>query len=283
MSATAARHAFLLAVLSIVSPGAQGGADTEASRSAGVSSPGGMLLAEQRGHIVIVGLLPGAAAAAAGLRQGDVLLAVNEVNLIDLENLTPAAVLALIGNDPSADLRLIIGRGGRTFGLQLPRALLDAPPGVDRPATPPAEGEPAPAFTATDMQGRTVRLDDLRGRTVLLDFWASWCPPCRASAITLKRFTDQFGDRLAIIGISLDEDRSAFEAFVYNHHLPGHQIHDGGPAGPITTLYDAASYGIPYSVLIDPDGDVLLMGASLQAKEKAISRLLGAAGNGDGS
>ncbi|HET6277154.1 MAG TPA: redoxin domain-containing protein [Candidatus Polarisedimenticolia bacterium] len=283
MSAIAARYAFLLAVLSIFTPGAQGGADTDASRSAGVAAPGGMLLAERRGHIIIVDLLPGAAAAAAGLRPGDVVLAVNEVNLIDLDNLTPAAVRELLGDAPSADPKLIIGRGGQTFGVQLSRALLDAPPGVVMRATPPAEGEPAPAFTATDLQGRTVRLDDLRGRPVLLDFWASWCPPCRASAITLKRFADQFGDRLAIIGISLDEDRSAFEAFVYNHHLPGHQIHDGGPAGPITTLYDAASYGLPYSVLIDPDGDVLLMGASLQAKERAISRLLDAAPDGDGS
>ena len=133
------------------------------------------------------------------------------------------------------------------------------------------------------MLGQPVRLEDLLGRPLILDFWASWCPPCRASAITLRRFADQFGDRLVIVGVSLDQDRSAFEAFVYNHHLPGYQIYDGGPRGPITTLYDAASAGLPYSILIDPEGAVLHMGSSLQAKEKEISRLLDAAADDDDS
>jgi peroxiredoxin len=293
--------ALIFAILVIVAPGATGGVDTPAGRDADPPALGGMLLAEQRGHIVLVGLLPGTAAAAVGLLRGDVLLAVNEVNLIDLENLSPAAVIDLVADDAESDIRLIVGvidlvaddaesdirlivgRRGQTFGVQLSRALVDAPPRRALPPMPPQVGEQAPTFTATDIEGRSVRLEDLRGRPLLLDFWASWCPPCRASAITLKRFADQFGDKLVMVGVSLDQDRSTFEAFVYNNHLPGYQIHDGGPSGPITTLYGAATVGIPFSVLIDPDGDVLLMGASLQAKEQAIVRLLEAAAHGDGS
>jgi len=277
------RLAIVLAVSTIVAAGEPGGAGLDANSGTGRFAPGGMLLAEQHGHIVIVDLHPGTAAATAGLRRGDVLLAVNDVNLIDLDDLLPAAVVELIGGDSGPDLRLLVGRRGRTFGVLLPRPLLGAPPRGDPPAAPPALGEQAPSFTATDMQGRTIRLEDLRGRPLLLDFWASWCPPCRASAITMKRFADQFGDRLVIVGVSLDEDRSAFEAFVYNNHLPGYQVFDGGPGGPITTLYEAAAMGIPYSVLIDPDGVVLHMGPSLQAKEKAIARLLEAAADGNGS
>lgn len=283
MSAIGPCLALILAVLTIVAPGATGGVDRPAGREADLPALGGMLLEQQRGHIVLVDLLPGTAAAAAGLLPGDVLLAVNEVNLIDLENLSPAAVIDLVADDAEADIRLIVGRRGRTFGVQLPRALVDAPPRSALPPMPPQVGEKAPTFTATDMEGRSVCLEDLRGRPLLLDFWASWCPPCRASAITLRRFADQFGDKLVVVGVSLDQDRSTFEAFVYNNHLPGYQIHDGGPTGPITTLYGAATVGIPFSILIDPDGDVLLMGASLQAKEQAIARLLEAAAHGDGS
>jgi thiol-disulfide isomerase/thioredoxin len=273
----------ILAVLTITAPAAAGTAASAASRDVDRSAAAGLLLEEQRGHIVIVELLPGTAAAAAGLRRGDVVLAVNGVNLIDLEVLSAAAVADLIAGDAESDITLIIGRKGQTLDVELSRALIDDPPGLARPPQPPVVGEQAPAFTATDMQGRSVRLEDLRGRPLIIDFWASWCPPCRASAITLKRFADQFGDRLAIVGVSLDEDRGDFEAFVYNHHLPGYQVHDGGPSGPITTLYGAADAGVPYSVLVDPEGEVLHVGASLKAKEQAISRILEAAAHGEGN
>jgi peroxiredoxin len=274
--------AVIFAVLTTVAfvPPAQ--VDTPQRHAGDPLASGGMLLAEQHGRIVIIDLLPGTAAAAAGLLEDDVLLAVNAVNLIDLEDLSPAAVVELFAGDIEADIRLIIGRGGQTFGVHLLRTLLNAPPARALPPVAPRVGEPAPSFTATDLRGRHVRLDDLRGQPVLLDFWASWCPPCRDSAITLRRFADQFGERLTIVGVSLDEDQDAFEAFVYNHHLPGYQVHDGGPTGPITTLYGAAAAGIPYSILIGPDGEVLHMGVSLQDKEKEISRLLDPAANDDG-
>jgi thiol-disulfide isomerase/thioredoxin len=120
-----------------------------------------------------------------------------------------------------------------------------------------------------------VSLTALRGRPVLIDFWASWCPPCRDSAIALRRLADQYGDRLIIVGVSLDEDPRAFEAFVYNQHMPGRQISDGGPFGRIGVLYGVPAASIPYSVLISPDGTVLSVGNSLADKEEILVRLVG--------
>ena len=243
---------------------------------------GGALL-EIHGDRVVVGkLLPGSPAEVTGLLVGDVLLVVNDVNLIDLDVMSPGAVMELLERDSTVDLRLIVGRGGGTLGVVLSRALLDAPGSLASARELPRIGETAPSFEGRDLHGNLVRLDDLRGRPILLDFWASWCPPCREAAITLRRFAAQFGEALTIIGVSLDDDPRAFEAFVYNHHLPGMQIHDGGPYGPIASVYGSASAGIPYSILIAPDGLVLEMGPSLQAKEEAIVRLLAAAPDGNG-
>jgi hypothetical protein len=95
----------------------------------------------------------------------------------------------------------------------------------------------------------------------------------------VRRQADQYGSRLAVIGVSLDENRADFEAFVYNRHLPGSQIFDGGPRGTLSTLYGAATAGLPFAVLIAPDGTIAASGRSPHALEKEIERLAGA---GDG-
>jgi cytochrome c biogenesis protein CcmG/thiol:disulfide interchange protein DsbE len=168
----------------------------------------------------------------------------------------------------------VVGRGAGTFGVLLAvrgpgaRSAAGAAPA-------PAIGGSAPAFEARAFDGQTVSLAALRGKPVLIDFWASWCPPCRDASLVVRRLADQYGERLAIIGVSLDENRDDFESFVYNRHLPGSQIFDGGPRGPVTTLYGAADTGLPYAVLIAPDGTVAATGRSPLAVEGAIERFLG--------
>jgi hypothetical protein len=75
------------------------------------------------------------------------------------------------------------------------------------------------------------------------------------------------------VGVSLDEDPKAFEAFVYNQHLPGIQLFDGaGWRGPIARLYEVPATGIPHYVLLDRDGRVAAIG-DLDEAEGAIARL----------
>ncbi|PYT17646.1 MAG: hypothetical protein DMF51_01945 [Acidobacteria bacterium] len=131
----------------------------------------------------------------------------------------------------------------------------------------------APLFSGLDLNGKEVFLKDLRGRPVLIDFWSSTCAPCLKAVIPIRRIADQHDGALRIVGVSLDEDRKAFEAFVYNHHLPGIQIFDGGGwRGPIARLYGVAQEGIPHYVLLDASGRIAAIG-DLKDLEDDIARL----------
>src|SRR5437870_6978121 len=74
-------------------------------------------------------------------------------------------------------------------------------------ARAPADSvSPAPAFVLRDLDGKTVRFSDFRGRPVVLDFWATWCQPCRASMPHLNALQDRFGQRgLVVLGVSVDD------------------------------------------------------------------------------
>lgn len=79
-------------------------------------------------------------------------------------------------------------------------------------------GSPAPELAVTDIQGRPVKLTDFRGRTVLLDFWTTWCPPCRADAPALDKLFRRYGDKdLMIVGVSVSEDREIVKKFLSEH------------------------------------------------------------------
>ena len=80
--------------------------------------------------------------------------------------------------------------------------------GVDQGA-PSADagaiGSVAPAFAHSDLDGKTVQLSDFKGKVVIVDFWATWCPPCRAEVPDLVRLQSKYGDEgLAVVGLSLD-------------------------------------------------------------------------------
>lgn len=80
------------------------------------------------------------------------------------------------------------------------------------------KGKPAPELTATDVTGKSVVLSSLKGKTVLLDFWTTWCPPCRADAPALDKLYNKYGEKdLAIVGVSVSEDRAIVEKFLKEH------------------------------------------------------------------
>lgn len=114
----------------------------------------------------------------------------------------------------------------------------------------------APDFLARGLEGEALSLSGLRGRVVILDFWASWCAPCLELIPDLKALHRDFGPRgLVLIGINADETTDELRAAVREHGLDWPQIWDGGAAAAsIRKRY--AIKGIPTTVIIDKKGRV---------------------------
>jgi thiol-disulfide isomerase/thioredoxin len=88
---------------------------------------------------------------------------------------------------------------------------LDPQP-IDRPGV--RRGQEAPDFEATDMAGKRWSLQALRGRPVLLNFWATWCAPCRVELPALEVLARRADSRLAVLTVNVDEDRAAVSRFL---------------------------------------------------------------------
>ena len=79
-------------------------------------------------------------------------------------------------------------------------------------------GKPAPDLQATDIHGVSISLAELKGKTVLLDFWTTWCPPCQSDASSIEKLNQKYGTKnLAIVGVSVDEDRDTVEKYLKKH------------------------------------------------------------------
>jgi thioredoxin-like negative regulator of GroEL len=86
----------------------------------------------------------------------------------------------------------------------------------------------APAFALTTESGQRVSMDDLQGKVVLLDFWATWCGPCREALPHMKRIAQKFsGEPLVILSISLDDDEQKWKDFVAKNEMSWLQYRDG--------------------------------------------------------
>lgn len=111
-------------------------------------------------------------------------------------------------------------------------------------------GEPAPLFDLPSFEGDRVRLADYRGRPVVLNFWASWCAPCRAEAPLLARVADAIEADVAFIGVNVrDRDEDA-RAFLNDYGINYLNVRDD--AGTVESRY--AGIGIPTTVFISRDG-----------------------------
>lgn len=126
---------------------------------------------------------------------------------------------------------------------------------------PLAAGHLAPAFALRDSAGQLVRLADLRGHVVYLEFWASWCAPCRAELPALEALQQQFcGQEVVFAGISIDENprawRAALRRFPALSGQGGVQLRDGGFATSTVRAYQLD--GVPAYWLIGRDGRIIL-------------------------
>jgi thiol-disulfide isomerase/thioredoxin len=138
-----------------------------------------------------------------------------------------------------------------------------------------ARARMAPPFVVTTLDGRRVSMDDLKGKVVLMDFWATWCGPCREALPHMQRIAKKFdGEPLVVLSVSLDQDEQKWKDFIAKNGMTWPQYFDGGFDGPVSKMF--AVNAIPHTFTIDADGvlqDEQIGDSSVEGKlKKLISR-----------
>ncbi|HLK04796.1 MAG TPA: redoxin domain-containing protein [Candidatus Acidoferrum sp.] len=129
-----------------------------------------------------------------------------------------------------------------------------------------------PPFTVTTLDGKKLSMDDLQGKVVLLDFWATWCAPCREALPHMQQVAKKFKDEpLVILSVSLDSNEQAWKDFIEKHEMTWLHYRDGGFTGPISRMF--AVNAIPHTFTIDTDGvlqEEHIGDASIEGKLKKL-------------
>jgi peroxiredoxin len=116
----------------------------------------------------------------------------------------------------------------------------------------PVVGNKAPSFTLKDIDGKAVRLSDFADKVVLVDFWATWCSPCKESMTELEQLHRKYRDRgVVVLGISMDtggDAASRVRDFANKHHLTYLMLRDDKK-----TSVSYAVYNIPATYILDRD------------------------------
>lgn len=136
----------------------------------------------------------------------------------------------------------------------------------------PSSGTPSLDYVLEDMNGAEVRLADFKGRPVLINFWATWCVPCKAEVPWLVEFAEKYrGERLAVIGISVDDEpediRKFAEEYKVNYPMLVGLGHD-----ELREAFDAAAI-VPVSWLIKADGTVFAKAVGIHSREWFESKI----------
>lgn len=145
---------------------------------------------------------------------------------------------------------------GLILGLLLFRAPASSAPGTpaDFQATVPAPvvGAPAPDFSLKTVDGESIRLSELRGKVVAVNFWATWCAPCRLEMPDLQSRAEQFPDRLVVLGVNFAETAEEVAAFREEVGVDFPLLLD--PEADVQRLYRVLGY--PTTFFVDEQGTI---------------------------
>ncbi|MEW6239109.1 MAG: TlpA disulfide reductase family protein [Candidatus Omnitrophota bacterium] len=128
----------------------------------------------------------------------------------------------------------------------------------------PEVGKAAPLFSARTLEKKLVKLEKLQGKLVLLDFWATWCPPCRGEIPHLQKAYEKYHKKgFEILSISLDKKAEDLPKFFEKNKMPWLHVFDA--TRNLSELYFIEF--IPSSFLIDPKGKIVEMGDALRGED----------------
>jgi peroxiredoxin/outer membrane lipoprotein-sorting protein len=181
--------------------------------------------------------------------------------------------------DAPVEVRQMIQFQTASAGGELPDALFifQPPAGVEevgsaefqKPLAPNFEGRPAPDFTLTDLSGREVSLKELRGQVVVLDFWATWCGPCRIDMPRIEALHNELKDKgLHVFGVNGEETQVA-RAYVDRNGYTFPTLSD--PGMQVAQKYQVNA--LPTAVVIDKEGNVAVYLQGSGSKERLLEAI----------
>ncbi len=137
-----------------------------------------------------------------------------------------------------------------------------------------SQGSTAPDIKMNDVNDKPFSLSQLKGKYVLIDFWASWCAPCRRENPNVVAAYKKYKDKnFTVLGVSLDDDKAAWAKAIKDDSLLWTQVSDLKQwNSPVVSLYGFD--GIPYNVLIDPQGIIIATSLREDDLEKKLSEVL---------
>ena len=138
----------------------------------------------------------------------------------------------------------------------------------------PKEGSIAPDFTMNDVNDKPFSLSQLRGQYVLVDFWASWCGPCRDENPNVVAMYNKYKNKnFTVLGVSLDRNKASWLEAIAQDKLAWKQISDLKEWSSIAVpLYGIE--GIPYNVLVDPQGKIIATDLRGEGLESTLAKIL---------
>ncbi len=127
----------------------------------------------------------------------------------------------------------------------------------------PEKGAPAPDFELQNTHGEVIRLSDLRGKVVLINFWATWCAPCRVEMPAIQSRYERHAPELEVLAVDFDEPLEDVQAFANEFELTFHLLLD--PGGQVNQqVYKVRGY--PSSYFVDPNGVIQVIHIGLMTE-----------------